>query len=498
MATRENVFICHAPGGRANETGGRLAGPIDVASTTAFSVLAAAATAFAACGSGAHGPAAAALAPAAPPPQISEAPPRPPDPDLVRPPPRRLLDIDWAKVTLTEDAAALAVWQQIAPTGADYEDKLHEIPATAARPLALAVLHGGRFQCAPAATGDCGPPVYDVPAPADAAGFDDPCLRRLLALWAIDQLDDDDAPALRPALLAIAALPAPESQLVAAAIHAVPEADQDTRLAILATAWRAGQRDLVGDSLGGLDEAHLTTAVRAHHIDAALDILPAEGFPAVFLAAIGDEALGARARTAAITELVVASAAAAFAAPGPGPAKLPPDLTAALVAATRAKDCSVAAAAARALDQRGDHRFVPRRPRTHSVPQLMRAMCVLASYEALLPNDEPSLVPGYVPARGLERMTIAFDPLSEDDPDGDGDPHTTHTAELVPRAEVVLPELDDLVRAMQHCTGTICVSDDHEFRFVFRPFGGETMLSQIELADRPPCTPAAGATTAKP
>jgi hypothetical protein len=61
----------------------------------------------------------------------------------------------------------------------------------------------------------------------------------------------------------------------------------------------------------------------------------------------------------------------------------------------------------------------------------------------------------------------------------------------VPRADAVLPEIEDLARAMQHCTGTICVSDDHEFRFVLapagRPLGGELLLTRIELADRPPC-----------
>jgi hypothetical protein len=121
----------------------------------------------------------------------------------------------------------------------------------------------------------------------------------------------------------------------------------------------------------------------------------------------------------------------------------------------------------------------------------MRAVCVLASYEALQQADEPSLLSTYLPARGLERITITYDPLSDTDTDADGDPHTTHTAELVARGDAVLPELEDLVRAMQHCTGAICVSDDHEFRFVWapagKPGGGEVVLSRIELADRPPC-----------
>lgn len=459
------------------ETARHLASPVDVLGSDGFILLAI--TALAACAGATPTPAtpatpATVAVAAAASPKPDE--PRAPDPDLNRPPARRLLDIDWSKVTLTEDAAALALWQKIAPTGADWEDKLQEIPAGPARPLALAVVRGGNFLCTKPPTGDCARPIYDVAAPADAAGFDDPCLRRLLALWALDQVDESDAPAIKDALLGIAALPPPESQLVAAAIHAVPETDHDARLAMLAAAWRAGQRELVGSAVGTLDESHLFAAVRRHHIDAALEILSAEAHRSVYLAAIGDEAIGSRARTTAIGDLAALSTGD----------RLEPDLAAALIAAVQSKDCAVAAAAARALDQHGDHRFVPRRPRTTGPAQLMRAMCVLASYEGLLRNDEPSLVPGYVPARGLERMTITYDPLSEDDPDGDGDPHTTHTAELVPRAEAVLPELEDLARAMQHCTGAICVSDEREFRFVWTRTGE---LSRIELADRPPCAP---------
>jgi hypothetical protein len=439
-------------------------------------ILLAMTAALAACAGATPAPASPATVAAAATPESAE-PPRAPDPDLNRPPPRRLLDIDWSKVALTDDAAALALWRKIAPTGADWEDKLQEIPAGPARPLALAVMRGGNFLCTKPPAGDCARPIYEVAAPTDAAGFDDPCLRRLLALWALDQLDDD-ASAIKDALLGVAALPPPESQLVAAAIHAVPETDHDARLAMLAAAWRAGQRELVASPIAVLDEPHLFAAVRRHHIDAALEVLSAEGHRAVYLAAIGDEAIGTRARATAIGDLAALSTGD----------RLEPDLAAALIAAVGSKDCAVAAAAARALDQHGDHRFVPRRPRTTRPAQLMRAMCVLASYEGLLRNDEPSLVPGYVPAHGLERMTITYDALSEDDPDGDGDPHTTHTAELVPRAEAVLPELEDLARAMQHCTGAICVSDEHEFRFVWTRAGE---LSRIELADRPPCTPVA-------
>jgi hypothetical protein len=424
-----------------------------------------------------------------------------PDPDLHRPPPRRLLDIDWTKVSLANEPEATALWRRIAPTGGDWDDKLGEIPASLTRPLAIAVLRGGNFTCAKPPAGACAKPIYDVDPPADTAGFDDPCLRRLLALWAMAQLEDDDLPAVMDALLGIAAIPPPESQLVASAIRSVPEAAQDARLAILATAWRAGQHDLVDAAVGTLDETHLIAAATQHHITGAFDVLPAEGHRAVYIAAITNEALATRARTAAIVDLVALAptgegrrpAGKAVGVPTPRDRaspiddKLQPDLTAALVSAVKSRDCAVAAAAARALDQHGDHRFVPRRPHATSTGPLMRAICVLASYEALQRSDETSLLPTYLPARGLERVTVTYDALSDLDDDGDGDPHTTHTLELVARGDAVLPELEDLARAMRHCTGTICVSDDREFRFVWKPSGGELRLSRIEIADRPPC-----------
>ena len=392
-----------------------------------------------------------------------------------------MLDLDWTEVVLTDDASELALWARIAPTGADWDDKLSEIPAILARPLARAVLRGGNFTCSPSVAGDCAKPRYDVERPADTAGFGDPCLRRLLALWAIAQLDDGDLPAVHDGLLAIAAIPPPESELVAAALHAIPATAFDARLALFAAAWRAGQHDLVDSVVGTLDEAHMIAAVRQHHIAGALAGLAAEAHRAIFLAAVTDEALDPGARANAIGELTALSPT------------LAPDLTLALVTASRAKDCSVAARAARVLAQHGDPRFVPLRPPTRgaTVSAMMRAVCVLASYESLQQSDEPTLLPGYLPARGLERITITYDPLSEDDPDGDGDIHTTHTADLIARDEAVLPELEDLVRAMQHCTGTICVSDEHEARFVWKAISGTLVLTRIELADRPPCaTPA--------
>jgi hypothetical protein len=79
--------------------------------------------------------------------------------------------------------------------------------------------------------------------------------------------------------------------------------------------------------------------------------------------------------------------------------------------------------------------------------------------------------------------------LNEVDSDGDGDPHTQRTVDLVPRDQVVLPELDELAAAMHHCAKTTCraPSSRLEFRFTFKPGGGGLRLSRLELIEHPPC-----------
>jgi len=374
---------------------------------------------------------------------------------------------------LLSDADALAVWGQIAPTGDDWDLKLDEIPADVERPLAIALLRAGNFACAPQQPArDCVRPLFDMPEPVASAGLGDPCLRRLLALWAIDQLEPEDVPTVSAALHAIAALPPPESQLVAAAIDVVPEGDHAARLDMIATAYKAGQSELANIAVTRLDEADLIDAVTRLHIDGALDGLSAKSQRKVFLGAVVDEALAPKARVLAIDELANVDA------------QLATDVKAALVKATAAADCNVAAAAARALEQRGDKRFVPKPPPVRTPAKMMRALCVLASYEQRQSAGADSLLALFVAPKGLERVNVTYDALSDVDDDGDGDPHTKHVIDLVPKSEVVLPEIEDLVRAMTHCKGTTCTSDDREFKFVI---DGAGRLVRLEVVERPPC-----------
>lgn len=393
------------------------------------------------------------------------------DPDLNRRPAKKLLAIDWSKVVITSEADSLALWKQIAPTGDDYSERLEEIPSDGeiATQLAIALLHEGKLACTPPPH-KCGAPV-DVPDPAPTATLDDPCLRRLVALWALGQIDDDDVNFVRDSLLAIAKLPPPESQLIAAAINVVPQTEQDLLLQLLATAYAAGHRELVNGMLDSLDEAHLVTALQTHHIDGALDMLTVEHHRTAYLSAIRNEKLTPGARSNALRELAASED------------KLAKDTRAAIVAATRSPLCPVAATAARVLVERGEKKFGPSRPRPATPAAMIRALCVLASYEQLQSADEPSYLLGYVPARGLEQVIVTYDEYSDTDDDGDGDPKTTRQAVIVPRTDVVLPEVEDMTRAFASCTGTVCRSQDREFRFTFK---GD-QLTRLEVVERPPC-----------
>jgi len=402
--------------------------------------------------------------------------------ELETPPPKKLLSIDWNSTVLSSDTDALALWKRIAPTGEDWEAKLEEIPGDGpiASQLALALLRGGNFTCVPAQPKrDCPARVVaDIEPPLPQSTLDDPCLRRMLALWAISALDDgSDRTAAADALRAIAAIPPPESQLVASALDAYPATDQDLRLELRAIAFRAGHRELVNTKLGDLDVPHLIDSVTNAHIDGALEMLAAETHRALFLAAITDEQLHASARVSAIGELIALTEAS-----------LPKDLRAPLIKATKSPDCTVAAAASRVLVKRGDRKYAPARPHARTAPPMMRALCVVASFEAMQTADEPSYLLGYVPPKGIELVKITYDPYQDQDTDGDGDPHTERTLTQVPRDELVFPEVEDMIKAFGSCSGTVCKSDDREFRFGFKPgAGGELMLARLEVVERPPC-----------
>ena len=384
---------------------------------------------------------------------------------------RTVLTIDWSTVKLATESDALALWTTIAPTGEDWRERVDEVPSTFTKPLALALLHQGNVQCPTEAPHACTKqPALTVFNPD--ATLADPCLRRELAMWSFDQLDRADLPALRDALKQLVALPPPESQLVADALQFAESGDQDLRLELLGIAWKAGQRELVNGQFGGFDEAHLLQAATVLHIDGAFDGLSAQNQRAVFLKALGDEQLLSVTRAHLMSELLGDQDVMA------------PDLKAALIAvATKATDCQAAAAAAAELVAHDAPQFAPGRPRSAKPEAFVHGLCVIAAYESHLRADQTSPFSSLLPARGLELTRVTYDAYSDVDTDGDGDVHTEHIHDLVPRANASVPEAGDLQLALQHCTKLTCSSEDHDFKLTV----ANGVLTKLEIVDRPPC-----------
>lgn len=387
---------------------------------------------------------------------------------------RRLLDIDWAALRFDSDADALKVWRQIAPTGADWEKKLEEVPGDLriAHALGISMIRAGNFACAPVRVKTCEGTALGMPPPAPSARLGDPCLRRRLAVWSFERLEAEDIPTIRDALRAIVKLPPPESELVALALRALPESDSAGRYELLELAWKAGHRELVNGMLGGLPDRVLIDAVLRLHIDGALDMLSVEAHRAVYTKAVRDENLNTAARVFAINQLAESAS------------KLTPDLRALLVGGTKHRDCAIAAAAARALENFGDLSFLPLRPVTGRTDVMMRSLCVLASYQSFQNPEDPTLLDMYVASRGLEIVRIAHLPYNAVDADRDGNPRVERTIELVPRHFAKLPDVGELRRAFERCTGATCSSRDRTFKFVFRPQAGALALWRIEVVDK--------------
>lgn len=402
--------------------------------------------------------------------------PKLPEPAAPEPAAKPLLAIDWSKVNLITDDDALKVWNDIAPTGADWQERLSEIPDIHRRPLAIALLRAGNLVCPFPKSTDC-QPVYDVPEVAPTATLADPCLRRVLALWSIEHLAAADVGSVMTALRTVVAIPPPESELVSAALGAIPDSDNARSLELVALASAAGHRDEIGEALAHLDEASLIEAVRQHHIPGALEMLDADTHRAVYLTAALDEQLDENARVHAIEELSGALG---------DDNKLPSEVRAMFVKAVNAKSCRVAAAAIRALEQNGDNRYLPRPGRTTELA--LRAICVAAAYTALDGPTTNGLVSKLAGRRGFQQVIVEYDQYSESDDDGDGDPHTVRTVRQVGPNDGLLPEPEDMVRALRGCKGTTCSSTDHEFRFVFARNGGVLELSRLDMIERPPCT----------
>ncbi len=381
------------------------------------------------------------------------------------PAPRPLLSIEWGRVTLETDADAMALWREIAPTGGDWLLRLGELPDDDGlrKKLAMAFLRAGDVACRPAGASTCEPGGLGEEL-AETATLDDPCLRRELAMWSLDQLDDTDAAAIEAPLMALASLPPPEHELVSAAFDVVPVGADALLVRMVEAAYRAGQGDIADESLHWLPKDALLKLATTWHADGAYRSLDPGEARKAFLAAITDGKLKAATSLGALDELLALDAP-----------KMKKDLRAALVAATRDARCEVAAAAARALVTSGETRFAPK-PVTGTQAQVIRSLCVMAAYVQEDIGDDPALKT-FVSKKGLQVY---------DHSEITADPDLPTGGELILPADLVtLPFLEELAEALERCTGTTCRTKGLRFELGFEP---DRTLRRIErFADRAAC-----------
>lgn len=390
-----------------------------------------------------------------------EAPPAPalPAPVSATPAPAPLLAIDWSSVRLPDEAAALALWQRIAPTGADWELRLGELPDDDAllKPLALALLREGGFAC-PASSACVDAGFSELAA---TATLSDPCLRRELALWAFGRLDEEDAAGLADALVSIVVLPPPEEELVSEAFELVPAGQDALLLRMNEAARAAGHGELADRSLQWLSPAGLETAARTLHADGAFQLLEVATDRELFVAAITDSKLRPATRLAVMEEL----------------AAEPPLAKAVRVALRKVVSdprCEVAGAALRLLERAGDK--LPPPPR-RTLAAALRALCVGAARSSEEPLD--SYLRELVSRKGL--VVIDHAALAEDAGELSGDT-------LAPDEVYVLPFGEELAGALERCQGTTCLGPGVRFEL---SFDKQWRLQRVErfADDTRGCTP---------
>jgi hypothetical protein len=373
-------------------------------------------------------------APRAPAPVAAPTPP-PPAPPQVDAAPVDPLGIDWSTLDYHDDDHALAIWDRLALTGDNWQQRLSLIPddASALREaLARSLLRQGNFACASTEVRlDCDRTVREFTPVSDSATLTDPCLRRELAFWSLDQLDSTTLQTeLAADLIALATLPPPEEELNRAALARVD--DETLRLQMLDATERAGNETVADESLGNLSQSGLEHAALTLHIDGAVDVLDATESPTFFASALLTKGLRRDTRIRVARDL--ANVTLALDESDPARAQV----LSALETATRDADCALAGAATASLaTARGRAvRLLPKKPDARAY---RHAFC--AALHSGVDTD-------WLPFLGASGLVI-----ENEEPDDSGTP--TRTIERIKLADLTdLPFSSDLAAALPRCAAT--------------------------------------------
>lgn len=332
----------------------------------------------------------------------------------------------------TDVSQALALWKKLAPTGADYHEKLASIPAdpNIRRPMALALIASGNFTCEDTVEyGECGEDHTNFADFNLKSTFADPCLRRRLALWALPELDPADIEKVAAELTAMLEMDdEPETELQAAALAAFERAPEKIRLRAYTTAMVRGMEEKI--QIDGLSEDGLIAAARELGIDAAALALDRSRHLEVLAVLLNDvHQMSEETRSTILTSLAEVKDIVS---------------TEALKkCAVDSDSCALAMDAALALEERGDGSFIPRRWLQDNEDAARTALCM-----SMHDTDEGrarTLLASFV---GKEGVLVTEVHKSEwehlDDPDAGPDDQPEPDAG--PEPVTSLDDIEELVR----------------------------------------------------
>ncbi len=345
-------------------------------------------------------------------------------------------------------SAAIEVWRALDPRGDNYAEVLASLgpDPDVTRPLARAVLEGGDNACDRSTTFDeCDGEWTLVDEPRPEESFEDPCLRRQLAIWAFErgQLDANDLESLLPRLEELMATPAPEARLPRLVMARAGELGSEHRFDLarrFATA-RADDAQLRSDWFAVVDDGWFANSSD----ERLLDLYEAGLEPALlhidspedrgtWLAALEREDTPAQIRQLLLDRLEDDET---------------PSVNLVLQQLAMDPDCGLAMDAASMLARRGLEAWMPTPPVNSSPEQYGHALCMLGSGDP----DETTLAlwRDYIAPQGVQLPWIAA-VSSEWDEDGVGPTELT-------RANAAEQDLPHLAR------GYVCVAvDDDHFR----------------------------------
>jgi hypothetical protein len=270
-----------------------------------------------------------------------------------------------------DEAQARQFWLEHAPRLPD--PRLYELPSEAelTRALARQVLAEGNFECYAIQTWDeCGEYIAEWDVMPEDVGFDDPCLRRVLALWALEegQLTPGDVHELLYELTTLFELPAPEDELPMALLDLAQTLPEPLAMelyeAAVGTEWAAQ----LGSILDGLSEQNQARLAKLG-VEAAFAYLAPEQHRALFVENLNSSSLSLSCRHALLTAVEALAG---------------DDVDEALRVMSGDEDCQLAMYAAKVLASRGIADELPRYSASLSPESLSYELCRLGW------EDDPS------------------------------------------------------------------------------------------------------------